>query len=354
MAIAEERQASLEVGASRALAVILPLLELGAIAYATYVVIYLICVEYLMVPSPALQDSGIPSRNSTGIGLLVVYCLLLLPFLITYMRLLQVIWTNPGLIPLGNPNWSKESAPTKQFERYDSYVCDHTGLPVWCEECHNWKPDRTHHDHNTGRCVRKMDHFCPWAGGIISETSFKFFIQFLFYGFVYTGYMLGVIAYFLAECSRRADSRPANWIVALALSALFFLFTFGMFMTTFYNLLMNYTTVEILQRGRVHHIATQARPRHWSSSSNPLTTIKLSPTRTYHVLQTTHHPWDLGPIANIRSVMGYSFVEWFIPLKMSPCLDHTGTVSEFEWSSSIHALRRRRSSASQHGSHIIS
>ncbi|KAF2791666.1 hypothetical protein K505DRAFT_326674 [Melanomma pulvis-pyrius CBS 109.77] len=338
----EERQSALEIGTSRVLAVLLPLFEIAAIAHATYVVVYLICVAYLMHPSSSLREDGILPRNSTGVGLLFLYCLFLFLFLVTYMRLLQVIWTDPGVVPLGDPSWDKRSAPTKYFEQYDSYICDHTGMPIWCEECHNWKPDRTHHDSHTGRCIRKMDHFCPWAGGIISETTFKFFIQFLFYGFVYTGYLLGVIAYFLAESSRMANLRPVHWIVALAFAALFFLFTFGMFMTTFYNLSLNYTTVEVMQRGRIHHIAMHGKPRTTSTPTSPLSEVTLSPSRTYFVVETdgTDHPWDLGPAANMKSVMGHSILEWLIPLKMSPCASHTNAVGEFEWAHSVRALRR--------------
>jgi palmitoyltransferase len=55
-----------------------------------------------------------------------------------------------------------------------------------------------------------MDHFCPWAGGIISQTSHKFFVQFLFYGFVYAGYMTIVIACSLAERSKIANEKPVH------------------------------------------------------------------------------------------------------------------------------------------------
>lgn len=319
---------------------LLPLLELAGIGHATYVVVYLVCVTYLMNPDSSLRADGIFPRSSTGIGLLVVYVLLLLAFLVTYMRLLQVTLTNPGFVPLGEPGWDKHSAPTKYFERYDSYICDYTGLPIFCEECRNFKPDRTHHDSHSGRCVRKLDHFCPWAGGVISETNFKFFIQLLFYGSLYTGYTLVVMAYFFTERSRKADSKPAHWVVALALAALFFLFAFGMFMTTFYNLSLNYTTIEIMQRGRIHHIAIRSKSR--TSHPKAIAEISLSPSRTYFVVQTedTDHPWDTGSLPNIQSVMGHTLWEWLLPLKMSPCTEHRSSTSEFPWSSSVRALRR--------------
>lgn len=42
------------------------------------------------------------------------------------------------------------------------FVCEGDGRPTWCSSCMNWKPDRAHHCREVDRCVRKMDHFCPW------------------------------------------------------------------------------------------------------------------------------------------------------------------------------------------------
>ncbi len=44
----------------------------------------------------------------------------------------------------------------------DVFVCEGDGRPKWCSECENWKPERSHHSRDVGRCVRKFDHFCPW------------------------------------------------------------------------------------------------------------------------------------------------------------------------------------------------
>jgi palmitoyltransferase len=203
MAISEQRKLRMDQKANQIMAILLPLLEVGGLAYATYVLIYLVCVQYLIQPS---RDLHIEPRKATGIALLVVYCLLLLLWAVTLMRLLQVIWTNPGVVPLGDPACEKEGASTKYFDRLDAYICDYEGYPLWCPMCHNWKPDRTHHSSQLGRCVKRMDHFCPYAGGIISETSHKFFVQLLFYGFLYTGYVLIVMAVFLAERSRKVCS----------------------------------------------------------------------------------------------------------------------------------------------------
>lgn len=184
-------------------AVLLPLVEMGAIGYGTYVFVYLVCIRYLLSPSDALQAQGVNMRSATAIGLLVGYFILLLLFFLSYLRLLQVIWTRPGLLPLGDPSLDKTTASTAAItEKYDSYLCDYEGMPLWCDKCNIYKPDRTHHCKELDRCVRRMDHFCPWAGGIISETSHKFFVQFLFYGAGFTAYLMICMAYFLSEHKR--------------------------------------------------------------------------------------------------------------------------------------------------------
>ena len=49
-----------------------------------------------------------------------------------------------------------------EFYNMDAFICENDGLPRWCFHCSCWKPDRSHHCGELGRCVRKMDHFCPW------------------------------------------------------------------------------------------------------------------------------------------------------------------------------------------------
>jgi palmitoyltransferase len=194
--------AATEQKIGQATSVIIPLLELGALGYETYVLVYLICVKYLIDPSANIRDRyNVQPRRSTGIALIAVYAILLLLLLAAWMRLIQMIWSKPDLVPLGDSSREKTDASTNgfAFDQYDAYTCDYQGTPCWCEKCHNWKPDRTHHCKELGRCVRKMDHYCPWAGGIIGESTHKFFMQFVAYAALYTTYVWIVVAVFLAE-----------------------------------------------------------------------------------------------------------------------------------------------------------
>ncbi len=267
------------------------------------------------------------------------------------------------------------------FWQRDIFVCNPDGRPPFCSTCLTHKPDRTHHCSEVDRCVLKMDHFCPWVGGIVSETSFKFFIQFLVYAALFCIMVLTTIAVFIVERRRiNTGFLDVHYYLILGLSALFLLFTLGMAGSSIQLALVNSTTVENLNRrskvwflavliprtadGRLpappapRQGATGTEPRFQtityprpaeeeqflihqaqnpgqtnlsppSSTTNPATSQPQP--RTFAILSTTpgENPFDIGPYDNIRQVMGYSVAEWISPIKQSPCADHRSRVSAF-------------------------
>jgi palmitoyltransferase len=207
-------------------------------------------VDYLL--------NGTSRRAGTATAILVIYFALMLSMAITYFRLLYIVHFDPGFVPLRRPavihgkgekrhrrigagddglgggeyeappkkvaDWHSDAdAPwLEEFYRRDVFECEMDGRPRWCTECRCWKPDRAHHCSDVGRCVRKMDHFCPWyvgwflqlgydvlyqckdtdlrrVGGVVGENSFKFFIQFVFYSAIYSFFSLAVVANYLHE-----------------------------------------------------------------------------------------------------------------------------------------------------------
>jgi len=52
----------------------------------------------------------------------------------------------------------------------------------FCKHCNTFKPDRTHHDSHLGRCVLKMDHYCPWLHNTLGHNNLKYFFLTLLYG----------------------------------------------------------------------------------------------------------------------------------------------------------------------------
>lgn len=249
-----------------------------------------------------------------------------------------------------------------------------------------------------GRCTRKMDHFCPWVGGVVGERSFKFFIQFLFYAMIFTAYLTGVFGYYVSE-----DRHNVHWLVTLGLAGFFLFFTFGIVANSVHMTLQNITTVESV-RGKMH-LAVILPPELQigpsvpappparlsqnpggrasdESSEQPLTSelddpahlnyFKRQPRPAKHETTTTYsppppkiykgtvtyplhlpsdrppipapvprrfailetprglNPWNLGsPYRNFKAVFGENFIDWLLPLKHSPCCDHSSQISEF-------------------------
>jgi palmitoyltransferase len=171
-------------------------------------------------------------------------------------------------------------------------------------------------------------------------------------------------------------SRPGTWIGALATAVLFSIFTFTMTCMTGWNLMINFTSVEGIQRGGIHNIAflishspanpnnatalpatppTPSSKHHDKRSSRDMAgeredekedwPILISFTRpsnrSYVVMQTKpmEHPWYTTLMQGWKDTMGANILEWLLPLRQSPCKQksHKG---EFEWGEVVYDMAR--------------
>lgn len=348
---------------------IIPVVLAGCVGFATYVVIKPICVDFY------IRSRGL---TSTAIALLVPYCVLLVLVTTTYIRLLLVVAFDPGVVPLGpgasnkrrqrrrqrqrqrrlksasqpddieaqpyepGPDNNPDSPGLERFYSKDVFVCDADGRPRYCSACRAWKPDRSHHSSEINRCVRKMDHYCPWVGGIISETSFKFFIQFTLYTSLYCAVCL--VASVLCLSRHISENVPLDGtvIAIIALGAFFGLFTFGMIATSLHYIFSNLTNVEMIRQKTVVYLLAIRVPQNTPPGPNygiityPLPKLgepsngaadlassrdRLA-TRTFAIVATEpgENPWDLGRSGNWTSVMGTNILDWLFPVRYSPCV----------------------------------
>uniref|UniRef100_A0ACB8G7Z5 Uncharacterized protein n=1 Tax=Sphaerodactylus townsendi TaxID=933632 RepID=A0ACB8G7Z5_9SAUR len=62
-----------------------------------------------------------------------------------------------------------------------------------CNRCETYRPPRAHHCRVCHRCVRRMDHHCPWINNCVGELNQKYFIQFLFYTGLASLYAMGLV-----------------------------------------------------------------------------------------------------------------------------------------------------------------
>ncbi|KAG6002400.1 hypothetical protein E4U21_003131 [Claviceps maximensis] len=372
---------------------IVPLLIVCILGVATYAVVARLCVQYVY---QRLHEKVIATV------VLVLYCVVFILTIASYLRVFFVIQRDPGLVPLlqdvgpefafaekrrkcrsrrnsdpENPPWvppdtDPNSPGLEAFYSRDVFSCEVDGRPKWCSECRQWKPDRAHHSSELGRCVRKMDHLCPWVGGMVSETSFNFFTHFTFYTTCLCCLALAISVYCLAAQLNNEDVRVDGWVIAvIALSAFFLLFALGMTLTAGRYILTNTTNIDMLRKRQVHTLAvripqdtppsstyptityplqsisppapTADTPRLPNTSTGPKVARDRLATRKFAILTTGtgENPWDLGPCENWKSVMGKSVIEWLLPLRHSPCCSHDSMVSDYPFGPLVNELRQR-------------
>ncbi|TGJ80303.1 hypothetical protein E0Z10_g8462 [Xylaria hypoxylon] len=421
---------------------IVPVFLTAAVAYATYVVVARICCEYIYSSFPLHLSQSHGSRhgshhgsrrtratnpvllltveyllrslneNGTATAILVLYFVFLLLMIGTYARTFYNANFNPGVVPLGpraayrlrakaekqvrrsygaddiegrayeaGPDNDPDSPGLESFYSRDAFVCETDGRPKWCSECCNWKHDRVHHSREIGRCVYRMDHYCPWAGGMIGENSFKFFVQFTTYASLFCAVVLGANGYALRRQAEHGASPDPFFLAATVIAAFFGLFAFLMTVTSARYIHQNMTNVDILSfRQKVYQLAVRV-PRGTRSDRfgvvvYPLTKLESGSggrkggakslkrndlpseeqadalpassrddlaKRTFAILETGpgENPWDLGPWRNWQSVMGTNPVDWVLPIRHSPCADHESLETLYGMDRILDQLRNR-------------
>ncbi|KAK8239297.1 DHHC palmitoyltransferase-domain-containing protein [Phyllosticta capitalensis] len=331
------------IRASLISAFVVPVLVIGQAAWATYVVCYKLAHQRLI-----MRDH----QKGAGCAVIVLHALLMFAAGVAYMRLIQVIYTDPGLLPLGITRAKRGEGGNDDmkttFRPKEMFIVAPDCLPRWCKTCETFKPDRTHHCSDLGRCVRRMDHFCPWVGGIVSETTTKFFVQFLFYAMLFCVFMLATtIALFKRDNDRYGERNP--WLIAmLVLSGVYTLFTVGMFQNSMWMLAKNFTTVEQRQFGMPLHLAVRISDWYTGDIDHlpcyAVVGFPSAPGEKWAVFETEPRArlWDLGSAyANICEVMGNSVWDWLLPFKYSPCVTHDDDISEYQFGPAALAVKNR-------------
>lgn len=139
---------------------------------------------------------------------------------------------------------------------------------------------------------------------------------------------------------------------------MFAFFAGGMSLSSIQLALLNLTTIENLNRRSVVWTLAIRVPEHmldrlWATDSPWAPTFRMvsyplqppaspsqpqttNPSRDErHVFAILHtlpgeNPFDLGSnLKNLQQVMGHSILDWLLPLKHSPCADHSSTESAF-------------------------
>lgn len=128
--------------------------------------------------------------------------------------------------------------------------------------------------------------------------------------------------------------------------------------------MLNLTTIENLTRGtKIWTLAILVPPSRGSNFNTeggmtpkfPTVSYSLLPAsassnaqnqdsareRVFAILETDQNPFDLGsPLRNLQQVLGYTVCDWLLPIKLSPCTDHSNPESVYALGPVVQRLKQ--------------
>lgn len=254
------------------LARLLPVLVIYAIIailYAVYLLYHCLPMFQFKVP-PEYRDRGAIARGAFH-------------FFIAHAGTFMVLWcfyktysTDPGRIPVTD-EWRRQPSPNLIHER------KRDGGARYCHKCSMYKPDRCHHSSSSGRCVLKMDHYCPWVANDIGYFNYKFF----FLTLVYSGATLAFCCITLAATASNAIA-DSN----ISFEQVFF---------TFLGTALSFFMLAIVLPFCLFHL--------WLITIN-CTSIEFCEKRRTG----RPHPYGVGLAENLRQALGDQPLLWAVPI----------------------------------------
>jgi hypothetical protein len=156
----------------------------GAVFYADYVVVRWIVLQTM-------------SASLWGAFNVVLFNMVIFMLLWAHTR---AVFSDPGIVPLpqnridfSDVHSGRQSKKIKSKDGGGELSPPEEDWTI-CARCEMYRPPRAHHCRICKRCIRKMDHHCPWINNCVGEWNQKYFLQFLFYVGVLSGYSILLVA----------------------------------------------------------------------------------------------------------------------------------------------------------------
>merc|ERR1712126_409772 len=168
---------------------------------------------------------------------------------------LRAVLSDPGMAPVSNT----------PVDLSDLDVNNAKGPNGWslCTKCETYRPPRAHHCRVCKRCVRRMDHHCPWINNCVGEWNQKYFIQSLVYvGMISIACIVLIFtSWILDPVSAHVKSQEAkvlHSIMLAVISILYGLFVLAIMSDQFSAICSDESPIDALQSKKDHHSASTA------------------------------------------------------------------------------------------------
>jgi hypothetical protein len=117
----------------------------------------------------------------------------------------RTMLSDPGYIPT-----ALEMKSTPYALELTSFSEDQQPGPGKCRTCKTPKTDSIHHCSVCRRCVKYMDHHCPWVNNCVARKNQKFFILFLLYIGIISAMACYYLVHFMMVCSPSLGPRTPS------------------------------------------------------------------------------------------------------------------------------------------------
>lgn len=125
------------------------------------------------VPSLWLAGSGQYLWNNVSPAVPVIGGYLTL---LCWGLLLMVGFTDPGIIPRGNPEECRDSngdLPARRIDVLCAGAPGGTATLILCRTCNIYRPPKASHCRHCDNCVEEFDHHCPWVGNCVGKRNYR-------------------------------------------------------------------------------------------------------------------------------------------------------------------------------------
>ncbi|KAL1462764.1 hypothetical protein WDU94_014575 [Cyamophila willieti] len=206
----------------------------AAVVYADYVVIRWVIVQ-------TMADSLWAPFHVCLFNTLV--------FLLSYTHIKAMI-SDPGAVPLPKTRVDFSDIHTGELSSMLQNKDDWTV----CSRCETYRPPRAHHCRICKRCIKRMDHHCPWINNCVGEKNQRYFVQFLIYVTILAVYAIILVTIsWLKECPLCSgeitikQTRILHSIILIVEAVMFGLFVLTILYDQIDAIINDETSIEQLQ-----------------------------------------------------------------------------------------------------------